>query len=75
MKIEIEVEDKYISAVAAQLIVTADTEEDAMLAEEARKKCTSETIVINPEKLGEDSRELQLAMAMIAMGQVCEELK
>lgn len=75
MKIEIEVEDKYVSAVAAQLIVTADTEEDAMLAEEARKKCTSETIVINTEKLGEDSRELQLAMAMIAMGQVCEELK
>ena len=75
MKIEIEVEDKYVSAVAAQLIVAADTEEDVMLAEEARKKCTSETIVINPEKLGEDSKELQLALAMIAMGQVCEELK
>ena len=75
MKIEIEVEDKYVSAVAAQLIVAADTKEDEMLAEEARKKCTSETIVIKPEKLGEDSKELQLALAMIAMGQVCEELK
>lgn len=75
MKIEIEVEDKYVSAVAAQLIVAVDSEYEETIIEEARKKCQSETIVLNPEAMGDDSKQLQLAIAMIAMGQVCEELK
>ena len=75
MKIEIEVEDKYVSAIAAQLIVAADSEYEETIVEEARKKCQSETIVLNPEAMGDDSKQLQLAIAMIAMGQVCEELK
>ena len=75
MKIEIEIEDKYLNAIATQLIVSADSEEEEMEIEEARKKCISETIVVKPDYLGEESKELQLALAMIAMGQVCQETK
>lgn len=75
MKVEIEIEDKYVSAVAAQCMIAVDSEDDEMIAEEARKKCISETIVLNPESLGEDSKQLQLAIAMIAMAQVAGELE
>ena len=75
MKVEIEIEDKYVSAIAAQCVLAADSEYEETIVEEARKKCQSETIVLNPEAMGDDSKQLQLAIAMIAMAQVTEEVE
>lgn len=75
MKIEIEIEDKYVNALTAQLALEADSEYDEQTIENVKNKCINETIKIEPQKLGEDSKQLQLALAMIAVGLVAEEMK
>lgn len=75
MKIEIEIEDKYLNAVAAQMVLDADSEYEEMIAEEAKKKCMEDTIVLSPDSLGDDAKQLQLGLAMMAMGQVAEEIE
>lgn len=75
MKIEIEIEDKYLNAVAAQMVLDADSEYEEMIAEQAKKKCMEDTIVLRPDSLGDDAKQLQLGLAMMAMGQVAEEIE
>ena len=75
MKIEIEIENKYVNAITAQLALYSDSEYDDQTIENVKNKCTNETIKIEPQKLGEDSNQLQLALAMIAVGIVAEEMK
>ena len=75
MKIEIEIEDKYLNAVAAQMVLDADSEYEEMIAEQAKQKCMEDTIVLRPDSLGDDAKQLQLGLAMMAMGQVAEEIE
>lgn len=75
MKIEIEIKDKYLNAVAAQMVLDADSEYEEMIAEQAKKKCMEETIILSPDSLGDDAKQLQLGLAMMAMGQVAEEIE
>lgn len=72
MKVEIEIENKYVNAVAAQLAITDDYDEETI--EKIKEKCLSETIKINPEDFGEDSHEFKLGLAMMAVGCVGEEM-
>ena len=73
MKVEIEIEDKYVNAVAAQLALTDEYDEN--LIENIKEKCLSETIKLNPEDFGEEAQQFKLGIAMIAMGIVGEEMK
>lgn len=73
MKVEIEIEDKYVNAVAAQLALTDEYDEN--LIEKIKEKCLSETIKLNPEDFGEEAQQFKLGVAMIAMGIVGEEMK
>ena len=73
MKVEIEVENKYVNAVVAQLAIDDDYNENDL--EKIKEKCFSETIKVDPQKLGEDSKQLQLAIAMIAVGLIGDEIK
>ena len=73
MKVEIEVENKYVNAVVAQLAIDDDYNENDL--EKIKEKCFSETVKIDTNKLGEDSKELQLAIAMITVGLVGDEIK
>lgn len=73
MKVEIEIEDKYVNAVAAQLALTDEYDEN--LIEKIKEKCLSETIKLNPEDFGEEAQQFKLGIAMIAMGIVGEEMK
>jgi len=75
MKIEIEIEDKYLNAVAAQMVLVADSEYEEMIAEQAKKKCMEDTIILSPDSLGDDAKQLQLGLAMMAMGQVADEIE
>lgn len=75
MKIEIEIEDKYLNAVTAQMVLDADSEYEEMIVEQAKKKCMEDTIILSPDILGDDAKQLQLGLAMIAMGQVAEEIE
>ena len=52
MKIEIEIEDKYVTAITAQLALYSDSEYDEQTIENVKNKCTNETIKIEPQKLG-----------------------
>lgn len=73
MKVEIEIEDKYVNAVAAQLALTDEYDEN--LIEKIKEKCLSETIKLNPEDFGEEAQQFKLGIAMIDMGIVGEEMK
>ena len=73
MKVEIEIEDKYVNAVIAQLALTEDYDEKTF--EKVKEKCISETIKIDPENFGEDSQQFKLGLAMIAIGVVGEEIE
>lgn len=73
MKIEIEIEDKYLNAVAAQLALT--DEYDEKLIEKIKEKCLSETIKLNPEDFGNEAQEFKLGIAMMAIGTVGEEME
>lgn len=73
MKIEIEIEDKYVNAVVAQLALTEDYDEKTF--EKVKDKCLSETIKIDPEDFGEDSQQFKLGLAMMAIGVVGEEIE
>lgn len=73
MKIEIEIEDKYVNAVAAQLAITDDYDEKTI--EKVKEKCLSETIKINPEDFGEDAQQFKLGLAMMAIGVVGQEIE
>lgn len=73
MKVEIEIEDKYVNAVIAQLALTEDYNEKTF--EKVKKKCLSETIKIDPENFGEDSQQFKLGLAMMAIGVVGEEIE
>jgi hypothetical protein len=73
MKVEIEIEDKYVNAVAAQLALTDEYDEN--LIEKIKEKCLSETIKLNPEDLGEEAQQFKLGIAMMAIGIVGEEMK
>jgi len=75
MKIEIEIEDKYLNAIAAQMILDADSKYEEMIAEQAKQKCMEDTIVLRTDSLGDDAKELQLGLAMMAMGQVADEIE
>lgn len=73
MKVEIEIEDKYVNAVIAQLALTEDYDEKTF--EKVKEKCLSETIKIDPENFGEDSQQFKLGLAMMAIGVVGEEIE
>lgn len=73
MKVEIEIEDKYVNAVAAQLALTDEYDEN--LIEKIKEKCLSETIKLNPEDFGEEAQQFKLGVAMMAIGTVGEEMK
>ena len=73
MKVEIEIEDKYVNAVAAQLAITDDYDDETI--EKVKEKCLSETIKINPDDFGEDSQQFKLGIAMMAIGVVGEEIE
>ena len=73
MKVEIEIEDKYVTAVAAQLAITDDYDDETI--EKVKEKCLSETIKINPDDFGEDSQQFKLGIAMMAIGVVGEEIE
>lgn len=73
MKVEIEIEDKYVNAVAAQLALIDEYDEN--LIEKIKEKCLSETIKLNPEDLGEEAQQFKLGIAMVAIGIVGEEMK
>lgn len=73
MKVEIEIEDKYVNAVVAQLALTDEYDEN--LIEKIKEKCLSETIKLNPEDLGEEAQQFKLGIAMMAIGIVGEEMK
>ena len=73
MKVEIEIEDKYVNAVAAQLAITDDYDEETI--EKVKEKCHSETIKIDPVDFGEDAQQFKLGLAMMAIGVVGEEIE
>ena len=73
MKVEIEIEDKYVTVIAAQLALSDEYDENTI--EKIKEKCLSETIKINPENMGEDAKEFQLGLAMVAIGVVSEEIE
>ena len=73
MKVEIEIEDKYVNAVASQLALTDDYDEQVM--EQVKQKCLSETIKINSEDFGEDAQQFKLGIAMMAIGVVGQEIE
>lgn len=73
MKVEIEIEDKYVNAVAAQLAITDDYDEETI--EKVKEKCLSETIKIDPVDFGEDAQQFKLGLAMMAIGVVGEEIE
>lgn len=72
MKVEIEIEDKYVNAVVAQLALTEDYDEKTF--EKIKEKCLSETIKIDPVNFGEDAQQFKLGLAMMAIGTVGEEI-
>lgn len=72
MKVEIEIEDKYVNAVAAQLALTDDYDEQVI--EQVKQKCLSETIKISADDFGEDAQQFKLGLAMMAIGTVGEEI-
>ena len=73
MKVEIEIEDKYVNAVIAQLALTEDYDEKTF--EKVKEKCLSETIKIDPVNFGEDAQQFKLGLAMMAIGVVGEEIE
>jgi hypothetical protein len=73
MKVEIEIEDKYVNAVVAQLAITDDYDEETI--EKVKEKCLSETIKIDPEDFGEVALQFKLGLAMMAIGVVGLEIE
>lgn len=73
MKVEIEIEDKYVNAAIAQ--VELNDEFDKEILEKVKEKCLSETIKINPEDFGADALSFKLGLAMLAVGTLGEEIE
>ena len=73
MKVEIEIEDKYVNAAIAQ--VELSDEFDKEILEKVKEKCLSETIKINPEDFGAEALSFKLGLAMMAVGTIGEEIE
>lgn len=73
MKVEIEIEDKYLNAVIAQLALTDNYDKKTF--EKVKEKCLSETIKLDPEDFGEDAQQFKLGLAMMAIGVVGQEIE
>lgn len=72
MKVQIEIEDKYVNAVASQLALTDEYDEQVI--EQVKQKCLSETIKISVNDFYEDAQQFKLGLAMMAIGTVGEEI-
>lgn len=72
MKVQIEIEDKYVNAVADLLALTDDKSEQAI--EQVKQKCLSEIIEISADDFGEDAQQFKLGLAMMAIGTIGEEI-
>jgi len=74
MKVEIEIEDKYVNAAIAQVELTDEFDKETI--EMVKEKCRSETIKVNPEDFGkEDAINFKLGLAMMAVGIIGEEIE
>lgn len=73
MKIEIEIEDKYLNAAIAQVELSDEFDKETI--EKVKEKCLSETIKINPEDFGTDALSFKLGLAMMAVGTIGEEIE
>ena len=73
MKVEIEIEDKYVNAAIAQ--VELSDEFDKEILEKVKEKCHYETVKINPEDFGAEALSFKLGLAMMAVGTIGEEIE
>ena len=73
MKIEIEIEDKYVNAAIAQVELSDEFDKETL--EKVKEKCLSEAIKINPEDFGSEALNFKLGLAMMAVGTIGEEIE
>jgi len=74
MKVEIEIEDKYVNAAIAQIELSDTFDEETI--ESLKEKCHSETVKVKPEDFGaQDAINFKLGLAMMAVGTIGEEIE
>lgn len=73
MNVEINIDEKVFNAVAAQVMLTADTQKKEEAVSRAIERCKNETIQIDTALLEEDSLSVQMGLCMIGLAQVAEE--
>ena len=75
MKVEIEISEKAFNLVIAQCMAMFDSKEYEQGIKKTEERCKEATVKINPDNLGKEVLEIQVALALVAIAQVAEDIK